>query len=107
MLQPMDFSTKEDFINEQYEKLSETGKTKFRMKVAKKRINLDRALYIWAFFGWFGFHKLYLREYGAFIVRLLTMSCFLTLWCKDRFSIKEDVKKYNTEVELQAILELI
>lgn len=40
MLHTMDFSTKEDFINEQYEKLSETGKTKFRMKVAKKRIDL-------------------------------------------------------------------
>lgn len=90
MLHTMDFSTKEDFINEQYEKLSETGKTKFRMKVAKKRIDLDRAIYIWSFF-----------------VRLFTMSCFLTLWFKDRFTIKDDVKKYNTEVELQAILELI
>jgi len=35
------------------------------------------------------------------------MSCFLTLWFKDRFSLEDDVKKYNTEVELQAILELI
>ena len=41
MLQPMDYSTKEEFINDQYEKLSETGKTKFRMKVAKKSIDLD------------------------------------------------------------------
>lgn len=57
MLQPMDYSTKEEFINDQYEKLSETGKTKFRMKVAKKSIDLDRALYLWSFFGWFGFHQ--------------------------------------------------
>ena len=47
------------------------------------------------------------KNYGAFFVRLFTMSCFLTLWFKDRFTIKDDVKKYNTEVELQAILELI
>lgn len=107
MLQPMDYLTKEEFINDQYEKLSETGKTKFRMKVAKKSIDLDRALYLWSFFGWFGFHQLYLKNYGAFFVRLFTMSCFLTLWFKDRFTIKDDVKKYNTEVELQAILELI
>lgn len=44
---------------------------------------------------------------ARFFVRLFTMSCFLTLWFKDRFTIKDDVKKYNTEVELQAILELI
>ena len=37
MLQLMNYSTKEEFINDQYEKLSETGKTKFRMKVAKKK----------------------------------------------------------------------
>lgn len=66
MLQPMDYSTKEEFINDQYEKLSETGKTKFRMKVAKKSIDLDRALYLWSFFGWFGFHQLYLKNYGAY-----------------------------------------
>lgn len=50
MLQPMDYSTKEEFINDQYEKLSETGKTKFRMKVAKKSIDLDRA-YIYGHFS--------------------------------------------------------
>lgn len=38
MLQLMNYSTKEEFINDQYEKLSETGKTKFRMKVAKKAL---------------------------------------------------------------------
>ena len=54
MLQLMNYSTKEEFINDQYEKLSETGKTKFRMKVAKKSIDFDRALYLWSFFGWFG-----------------------------------------------------
>ena len=51
MLHTMDFLTKEDFINEQYEKLSETGKTKFRRKVAKKRIDLDRAIYIYGRFS--------------------------------------------------------
>lgn len=107
MLQLMNYSTKEEFINDQYEKLSETGKTKFRMKVAKKSIDFDRALYLWSFFGWFGFHQLYLKNYGAFFIRLFTMSCILTLWFKDRFSLEDDVKKYNTEVELQAILELI
>lgn len=66
MLQPMDYSTKEEFINDQYEKLSETGKTKFRMKVAKKSIDLDRALYLWSFFGWFGFHQLYLKIMARF-----------------------------------------
>lgn len=107
MLQPIDYSTKEEFINDQYEKLSETGKTKFRMKVAKKSIDLDKAFYLWFFFGWFGFHQLYLKNYAAFFVRFFTMSCFLILWFKDRFTIKDDVKKYNAEVELQAILELI
>lgn len=50
MLHTMDFSTKEDFINEQYEKLSETGKTKFRMKVAKKAL-ISIELYIYGHFS--------------------------------------------------------
>lgn len=54
---------------------------------------------------WFS-SDLFKKLWRVFI-RLFTMSCFLTLWFKDRFSLEDDVKKYNTEVELQAILELI
>lgn len=50
MLQLMNYSTKEEFINDQYEKLSETGKTKFRMKVAKKAL-ISIELYIYGHFS--------------------------------------------------------
>lgn len=99
--------TTQDFIDDNYAKLSESGKTKFRMKVAKRKLSVEKAQHIWALFGWFGFHQLYMKNYNKFLIRLFTMSCFLVLWFADKGQIEKDVKKYNEQVELEAILELI
>lgn len=105
MLNRFDIDQKKIAIDDYYEKMTDLERMKFNAKVVKKRIYYDKALYLWTFFGWFGFHQLYLKNYGAFVLRFLTMSGFLTLWFKDRFDLKDAVREYNINVEFDALLD--
>ena len=51
---------------------------------------------IWAFTGFFGGHRFYLRRTGSGVLYLFTAGLFLVGWIVDGFQLPTMVRKVNT-----------
>lgn len=64
---------------------------------AYKRARKSRvaAYILWAFLGWFGIHRFYLRRRGTAVLQLLTLGGFLIWWFIDLFLIGQIAHEEN------------
>ena len=60
-------------------------------------------LWLFSFFGCFGFHRFYLRRYGTGIIWILTGGVCGFGSLIDLFTLGGMVEQYNTNIELKTI----
>jgi TM2 domain-containing membrane protein YozV len=60
-------------------------------------------LWLISFFGWFGFHRFYLRKIGTGILWIITGGVFGIGSLIDLFTLGGQVDQYNTNEELKSL----
>ena len=68
-----------------------------------KSKGLAYVLWLCSIFGWFGFHRFYLRKYGTGIIWVFTFGVFGMGSIVDLFILGGMVEQYNTNIELKTI----
>ena len=100
-------STVTDFpviVRQKYEDLNEHDQALFREEYTRKAKSKTKGL---LFLILLGFHYLYIRRTGLQIAFWLTGGGLFVWWIIDLFRIGGMVKKYNQEVALQAMRDII